>query len=106
MVIESLIHDARYAVRGIRRSPLFAASVAGPIGLGLGILCSAFTITGLLAAAALARASDALIDIMPAFGLGPYAIGAAIATIATISAALVPSLRTSRIDPASALRAE
>ena len=41
---DSLIRDIRYAVRGIRRSPLFAFSVAATIGLGLGILCSAFTI--------------------------------------------------------------
>jgi predicted permease len=44
VLIESLVHDLRYAIRGIRRSPLFAASVAATIGLGLGILCSAFTI--------------------------------------------------------------
>jgi predicted permease len=41
---ESLILDIRYALRGIRRSPLFAGSVAATIGLGLGILCSGFTI--------------------------------------------------------------
>ena len=39
-----MIQDIRYALRGIRRSPLFAASVAATIGLGLGVLCSAFTI--------------------------------------------------------------
>jgi predicted permease len=44
VLIDSLVHDVRYAIRGIRRSPLFAASVAATIGLGLGILCSAFTI--------------------------------------------------------------
>ena len=43
-MVEWLVYDVRYAVRGIRRSPLFAASVAATIGLGLGILCSAFTI--------------------------------------------------------------
>lgn len=43
-MIESLVHDVRYAIRGVWRSPLFAASVAATIGLGLGILCSAFTI--------------------------------------------------------------
>jgi hypothetical protein len=43
-LVEWLVHDVRYAVRGLRRSPLFAASVAATIGLGLGILCSAFTI--------------------------------------------------------------
>jgi predicted permease len=44
MTTESLILDTRYALRGMRRSPLFAASVAGTMGLGLGILCSAFAI--------------------------------------------------------------
>jgi predicted permease len=42
--LESLVFDIRYALRGIRRSPLFACSVAATIGLGLGILCSGFTI--------------------------------------------------------------
>ena len=44
MHLESLILDLRHALRGIRRSPLFATSVAATIGLGLGVLCSAFTI--------------------------------------------------------------
>ena len=38
-----MLADIRYAVRGLRRSPLFAASVAATIGLGLGVLCSAVT---------------------------------------------------------------
>jgi predicted permease len=44
MFAESLVQDLRYALRGVRRSPLFAASVAATIGLGLGVFCSAFTI--------------------------------------------------------------
>ena len=44
MRLELQVLDIRYALRGIRRSPLFAASVAATIGLGLGVLCSAFTI--------------------------------------------------------------
>ena len=43
-VVESVIHDVRYALRGIRRSPLFALSVAATIGLGLGVLGSGFTV--------------------------------------------------------------
>ncbi|HVQ13531.1 MAG TPA: ABC transporter permease, partial [Vicinamibacterales bacterium] len=39
-----MMQDLRYALRGFRRSPLFAASVAATIGLGLGVLGSAFTI--------------------------------------------------------------
>src|SRR5688572_15290587 len=38
-----MLSDLRYALRGLRRSPLFAASVAATIGLGLGVLCSAVT---------------------------------------------------------------
>jgi predicted permease len=44
VLAESLVQDIRYALRAMRRSPLFAAGVAGTIGIGLGILCSAFTI--------------------------------------------------------------
>lgn len=42
--VESLWQDIRYGVRGLRRAPLFAASVALTIGIGLGILCSAFAV--------------------------------------------------------------
>jgi hypothetical protein len=80
---ESLTLDVRYALRGIRRSSLFAASVAATIGLGLGVLCSAFTIVN-------------------AYVLAPVDLPDA----ATIVAALLPSLRASRIDPSKALRAE
>jgi macrolide transport system ATP-binding/permease protein len=41
---DSLIQDIRYAVRALRRAPLFAATVAVTMGLGLGLLGSAFTI--------------------------------------------------------------
>jgi predicted permease len=44
MFVESLAQDVRYACRGARRSPLFAVSVAGTIGIGLAVLCSWFTI--------------------------------------------------------------
>src|SRR5262245_61447453 len=44
MFAESLAQDVRYACRGTWRAPLFAVSVAGTIGLGLGVLCSWFTI--------------------------------------------------------------
>ena len=41
---DSLFHDIRYAVRILRRQPLFAATVAVTLGLGLGLVGSAFTI--------------------------------------------------------------
>jgi len=42
--MDSLFQDIRYAVRTLRRAPLFAATVAVTMGLGLGLLGSAFTI--------------------------------------------------------------
>jgi predicted permease len=44
LFVESLAQDVRCACRGARRSPLFAVSVAGTIGIGLGVLCAWFTI--------------------------------------------------------------
>jgi predicted permease len=43
-VADSLFHDIRYALRTLRRAPLFAATVVATMGLGLGLLGSAFTI--------------------------------------------------------------
>jgi predicted permease len=43
-VADSLVQDIRYALRTLRRAPLFAVSVAATMGLGLGLLGSAFTI--------------------------------------------------------------
>ena len=43
-LLESLWLDVRYAVRTLRRTPLFAVTVAATMGLGLGLLGSAFTI--------------------------------------------------------------
>jgi predicted permease len=42
--MEALLSDIRYGLRALRRAPLFAASVALTIGIGLGILCSVFTV--------------------------------------------------------------
>ena len=41
---DSLFQDIRYALRTLRRSPLFVVTVAATMGLGLGLLGSAFTI--------------------------------------------------------------
>jgi predicted permease len=43
-VADSLLQDLRFAWRTLRRSPLFVVTVAGTMGLGLGLLASAFTI--------------------------------------------------------------
>jgi predicted permease len=43
-LLESLWQDVRYAVRTLRRTPLFAMTVTATMGLGLGLLGSAFTL--------------------------------------------------------------
>ena len=42
--LDSVAQDVRYAVRTLARAPLFAATVVMTIGLGLGLVGSAFTI--------------------------------------------------------------
>jgi predicted permease len=42
--IEQLIQDVRYALRGFRGAPRFALTVVLTIGLGLGLVTSAFTV--------------------------------------------------------------
>ena len=44
ILLESLCQDMRYAVRTLRRTPLFVVTVAATMGLGLGLVGSAFTI--------------------------------------------------------------
>jgi len=44
VALDSLSQDIRYAIRTLRRAPLFAATVVATMGLGLGLLASAFTI--------------------------------------------------------------
>jgi ABC-type antimicrobial peptide transport system permease subunit len=61
---------------------------------------------GLAAAFALTRAFSGAIEIVPDYGLRPFVVGAMIVFVATTTAALLPSLRTARIDPARALRVE
>ena len=54
---------------------------------------------GLAVAVALLRALSGAIEALPLFGPHVYVIGAAIVLAATTVAALLPSLRASRIDP-------
>ena len=42
--LDSVVQDVRHAVRTLARAPLFAATVVMTIGLGLGLVGSAFTI--------------------------------------------------------------
>ncbi|HXJ42369.1 MAG TPA: permease prefix domain 1-containing protein, partial [Bryobacteraceae bacterium] len=43
-LIETLVQDIGYAVRGFRRAPAFAFTVVATIGLGLGVNTAAFTV--------------------------------------------------------------
>jgi predicted permease len=68
------------------------AAIGIAVGLGLSI--------------AVTRAFRSTIVIIPDVELGPYLIGAAVVLAATTVAALLPSFRTTRIDPSKALRVE
>jgi hypothetical protein len=67
-------------------------------GLGIG--------AGLLMAAGLAQAFSSTIPIIPKFSVWPYLVGTAVVVMATAAAALIPSLRATRIDPSRALRVD
>ena len=41
---DSIVQDIRYALRTLRRAPLFAATIVATMGLGLGLVGSAFTL--------------------------------------------------------------
>jgi hypothetical protein len=42
--LESLLQDTRYALRTLRRAPLFSCGIAATVGLGIGLICSLFTV--------------------------------------------------------------
>lgn len=63
-------------------------------------------VAGLAVAFALGRAFGGVIPIIPQFAVRPYLVGVLVVLAATTTAALLPSLRVSRIDPSSALRTE
>ena len=75
--------------------------------LGETLRTAAFGVAGGLAVAAgLIRVFDAVAEAVPAYGPRAYAIGTTIVLVSTLLAALLPSLRTARIDPSAALRVE
>ena len=68
------------------------------VGLGIG--------AGLAIAGALSRLFSAVMPVVSPLDIGPYAAGGAAVAIATLFAALIPSARAARADPARALRVE
>ncbi len=75
--------------------------------LGETLRTAAFGVAGGLAVAAgLIRALDAVAEVVPPYGPRAYVIGTTIVLVSTLLAALLPSLRTARIDPSAALRVE
>ena len=61
---------------------------------------------GALLAIAMTRLFGGTIPFIPPITLRPYVLGISIVVVATLAAALLPSLRTTRIDPSKALRTE
>jgi ABC-type antimicrobial peptide transport system permease subunit len=64
---------------------------------------------GLVMAAGLAQVISGtipFIPLIPKFSVLPYLVGTAVVVTATAAAALIPSLRTTRIDPSRALRVD
>jgi putative ABC transport system permease protein len=59
---------------------------------------------GLVMAAGLAQVFSGTVPIIPKFSVLPYLVGTAVVVMATAAAALIPSQRTTRIDPSRALR--
>jgi hypothetical protein len=75
--------------------------------LGETLRTAAFGVAGGLAVvASLIQALGAMAELVPAYGPRAYALGTAIVLVSTLVAALLPSLRTARIDPSAALRVE
>jgi putative ABC transport system permease protein len=105
-VMAYLVSD-RMREFGIRMA--LGASVAGVVrsvleqALRLGV---SGTIVGGSLALALSTVLASLVEIMPAPSAGPYLLGAFIILLASAIAAVVPSHRAARVDPAVALRTE
>jgi predicted permease len=61
---------------------------------------------GLALAVGLSSTLSGLVPIVPSFGLRSYLVATAVVLVSTTVAALIPSLRTARIDPSQALRVQ
>ena len=118
--METLIGDARHAIRGLRRTPAFTAAVIGirtalgaqPAGL-LGMfvrhglwLCGIGAVLGLGAAAGLTRLMSSLLFGVTALDPLTYTAVSALLIVAGVLASYLPARRAIAVDPVQALRAE
>ena len=73
--LEWLAHDFRYALRQIRRSPIFAATVVGTLGLGIAATAAMFTVVDhVLLQPTPYRDADRLVAIQETNGSTAYAL--------------------------------
>ena len=105
MSLQYLWQDARYALRGMRRSPGFTAVAVPVLGEALRMSCGGFLI-GVPLAYWGQRLAASLIPDLPVKNAFPIAFGAVTMIALALLAAYVPARRASRVDPVEALRYE
>ena len=113
-VIQSILQDVRYALRGMRRSPGFTAVAVAILAVAIGINAGVFTIArvvlfggspGLAASVGFARLLQSQLFSVSSTDPATYA-ATSIILIAVALFACIPARRAMRVDPAVAFRHE
>jgi ABC-type antimicrobial peptide transport system permease subunit len=104
--LQHLAADAWFAVRLLKRTPGFTATVVLTLALGIGMSTAALAGigVGLAAAMALSRVMMSMLYEVEPNDPQTFALAAVGLTLAALTASLVPALRAARIDPADTLR--
>lgn len=100
--MESIFGDFRYALRSLLRSPVFAVAAVLTLGLGIGANTAVFSVASMFA--------SGVVEGM-LFGVSRYdpttLVGvAALMVVVGVTAAWVPAMRASNVQPVEALRRE